>query len=76
MIVVDLSSEIEVIAGLFLCLVDQGAGLALSLGPFLFPEALRLLAAGRLSVEGRRVRIAPGGTRSCASETVPPEVAS
>ena len=34
-----------------------------------FPEALRLLAAGRLSVEGRRVRIAPGGTRSCASET-------
>ena len=24
-----------------------------------FPEALRLLAAGRLSVEGRRVRIAP-----------------
>ena len=34
-----------------------------------FPEALRHLAAGRLSVEGRRVRIAPGGTRSCASET-------
>jgi len=24
-----------------------------------FPEALRLLAAGRLTVEGRRVRIAP-----------------
>jgi phosphoribosylglycinamide formyltransferase-1 len=36
-----------------------------------FPEALRHLAAGRLSVEGRRVRIAPGGTRCCASETAP-----
>lgn len=27
-----------------------------------FPEALALLAAGRLSVQGRRVRIDPAGT--------------
>ena len=37
--------------------------------------AVLAAASARLSVEGRRVHIAPGGTRSCASETIPPEVA-